>query len=166
MPRNKRSFFERLTGTINVDEDDFDDYADEYDEEPEQRSPRSEYRPIEEHRPTAAPEEGQLSIDMYQTADLIVIQAMVAGVRPEDLDVSISREMVTVRGRREGPHGIEDRDYYHHELYWGTFSRSVVLPQEVDVEEAEATENHGLLIIRLPKIDKARETKLQVKSHL
>jgi HSP20 family protein len=89
---------------------------------------------------------------------------MVAGVKPEDLDVSISRDMVTVKGRRENEKVISDDDYFHRELYWGTFSRSIVLPQEIDVDAAEAVEKHGLLIIRLPKIDKARQTKLKVKS--
>jgi HSP20 family protein len=90
---------------------------------------------------------------------------MVAGVKPEDLDVSISRDMVTVRGKRESERTVADDDYFHKELYWGTFSRTIVLPEEIDVDAAEAIEKHGLLIIKLPKLDKNRRTKLKVRGN-
>jgi HSP20 family protein len=109
--------------------------------------------------------EGQLTVDVYQTADEIIIKAIVAGVRPEDLDVSITRDMVTIRGKREDLHEVSDENYFYRELYWGSFSRTILLPQEVEVEEAEAIEKHGLLTLRLPKIDKAKQTKLKVKAN-
>ena len=109
------------------------------------------------------PEEGQLTIDVYQTPGEIVIKSMVAGVKPEDLDISITRDMVVIKGKRETERFVKDEDYYHQELYWGTFSRTIMLPAEVNVEEAEAVEKHGLLIIRLPKTDKNRQTRLKVK---
>ena len=89
---------------------------------------------------------------------------MIAGVRPSDMDVDITRDMVTIQGIREEDHEIDTKDYYHRELYWGSFSRNILLPEEVDVELAEASEKNGLLTIKLPKIDKNRKTKLQVKS--
>lgn len=161
MSPRKRSFFERLTGTIHLD-DDYDEYDDE-----EYQQPQLQQQQQGMYRDSLIPdreEEGELPVDMYQTSDEIVVQAMVAGVRPEDLDISISREMVIIKGRREGPRGIEPQNYYHNELYWGPFSRTLILPQEVEVEEAEAIESHGLLILHLPKLDKAKETKLRVKS--
>ena len=72
--------------------------------------------------------------------------------------------MVTIKGKRDSDKTIEEEDYFHRELYWGSFSRTVLLPHEVDVEGAEATENNGMLTIRLPKIDKDRQTKLRVKA--
>ena len=76
------------------------------------------------------PEEGELSVDVYQNPNEIVIKTMVAGVKPEDLDVSISRDMVTAKGKRENERIVADDDYFHKELYWGSFSRTaVVLPQ-------------------------------------
>lgn len=107
--------------------------------------------------------EGQLAIDVYQTRTEIIVQTMVAGVRPDDLNINITHESILIAGRREGPHGIPPEDYYHSELYWGNFSRTVFLPQEVEPEEAEAIEKHGLLIIRLPKVDKERQHKLKIK---
>lgn len=110
------------------------------------------------------PEEGELSVDVYQTPSHIVIKAMIAGVKPEDLDISITRDMVTIRGKRERHTEGGNGEYFFEELYWGAFSRTIVLPQEVDIEDAEAAEKHGLLIIRLPKLDKGRQAKLKVKS--
>lgn len=145
----KKSFFERLTGTVKLDEEQG------VVEETETRSNEL----LEE-----AEEEGQLTIDVYQTPEEIVIKTMVAGVRPEDLDINITRDMVTIRGKREDVVEIHDHDYFHKELYWGTFSRTVMLPEEIEVEEAEAIERHGLLTIKLPKIDKSKQNKLRVKS--
>ena len=150
--KDKRSFFERLTGAIRVE--------DEAESDSIQVAADKKNALIEDDSG-----EGQLTIDVYQTPTDIVIKTMVAGVRPEDLDISITRDMVTVRGRREGERSIDDGDYFHKELYWGTFSRTILLPQEVEVEEAEAIEKHGLLIIRLPKLNKDKQTKLKVKTN-
>ncbi|MEN9582800.1 MAG: hypothetical protein RL641_754 [Candidatus Parcubacteria bacterium] len=108
--------------------------------------------------------EGQLTVDVYQTATDIVVQTMVAGVRPEDLTLSITRDMITIRGRREETKSINDENYFIRELYWGTFARTILLPEEIDIDGAEAMEKHGLLIVKLPKIDKQKQTNLRVKS--
>lgn len=146
MQSPKKSFFERLTGTVKLDEE-------------AQATPETERELIEE-----AEEEGQLTVDVYQTPEEIVIRTMVAGVRPEDLDINITRDMVTVKGKREESMEVEGHDYFHKELYWGSFSRTVMLPEEIEVEEAEAIERHGLLTIKLPKVDKSKQNKLRVKS--
>lgn len=109
-------------------------------------------------------EDGELTVDLYQTPTEVVIKSMVAGVKPEDLDISITRDMVTIKGKRETERFIKEEDYFHKELYWGSFSRTIMLPAEIEVEEADAVEKHGLLIIRLPKIDKNKQTKLRVKN--
>lgn len=149
MAKEKRSFFERLTGSVPISRE-----AEEIEEEAAINNWIDN-----------PPEEGELSVDVYQNQNEIIIKAMVAGVRPEDLDVSISRDMVTLKGKRESERTIADDDYYHKELYWGTFSRTIILPQEIDVDAAEAIEKHGLLIIKLPKLDKNRSTKLKVRGN-
>lgn len=150
MQPSKKSFFERLTGTVKLEEDsrDRDEVIDD-----------SRGDLLEENE-----EEGQLTVDVYQTASEIVLKTMVAGVRPEDLDINITRDMVTIKGKREAAKDVDDQDYFHKELYWGSFSRTVMLPEEIEVEEAEAVERHGLLVIKLPKVDKAKQNKLRVKS--
>jgi HSP20 family protein len=181
MLKEKKSFFERLAGSISVDdEDDNLDFRQE-DEEMEElpikhvgkkaaemplTKTKARHMSLDEDMEEVDPnmEEGELSVDVYQTPTEIIIEAMVAGVKPEDLHLSITRDMVTIKGRRDGNTQITHDDYFYKELYWGTFTRTILLPHEVEIEEAEAVEKHGLLIIRLPKVDKARQTKLKVKS--
>ena len=151
--KDNRSFFERLTGSVRMDD------TPDMEDTPNQSKKNS----LLGEDGLSADEEGQLTIDVYQTPTEIVIKSMVSGVKPEDLDISITRDLVTIKGKRETERFVKDEDYFHQELYWGSFSRSIVLPSEVDVEGAEAVEKHGLLIIRLPKIDKNRQTRLRVK---
>lgn len=110
-------------------------------------------------------EEAQLTVDVFQTPSEIVIKTMVAGVKPDDLDVSITRDIVTIHGERGEDRTVAGDDYIHRELYWGSFSRTINLPEEIDVDGAEAVEKHGMLILRLPKLDKNRQTKLKVKGN-
>ncbi len=167
----KRSFFDRLTGGIRMNDHEPElelEQEEEVEEQPKKMrsiSPRHIQKeqkekdtwPVEE-------EEGQLTVDVYQTPGEIIIQTMVAGVRPEDLSINITRDMITIKGKREENRNINEDNYFTKELYWGSFSRTILLPQEIEVEDAEATEKHGLLMIRLPKIDKERKTSIKIKS--
>ena len=157
--KDNRSFFERLTGSVKMDTDMVDDDIDT--KTPSGKS--SSQMNTNSSWIDTDPEEGELTVDVYQTPTEIIIKSMVAGVKPEDLDISITRDMVTIKGKRETERTIREEDYYHQELYWGTFSRTVMLPAEIDVEESDAVEKHGLLIIRMPKIDKHKQTLLKVK---
>ena len=158
--KEKRSFFERLTGTVNPVEEETTE-REERHLSVKGSGKKASAQLMEE----ANPEEGELTVDVYQTPDDIIIKTIVAGVKPEDLDISITRDMVTIRGSRQESSEASDGDYFHKELYWGTFSRTVLLPQEIDVDASEATEKHGLLTLRLPKLDKSRQTKLKVRSN-
>jgi HSP20 family protein len=171
----KRSFFERLSGAMPAGED-FDTFDDDFREPFQQQAiPRkqavssaaeSQSFPTithEEVHEQAAPQ-GQLPVDVYQTPNEIIIRTFVAGVRPEEMNVSISRDMVVIDGSREERTTATDEDYFHRELFWGSFSKTVLLPQEIDVDNSSATAKDGLLTIILPKLDKARQTKLRVKT--
>jgi len=107
--------------------------------------------------------EGQLTIDVYQTDSDIVIKSTIAGVKPEDLDVSISNDMLTIKGERKNEEVVEDENYYYRECYWGSFSRSVVLPMDVLADKIDATLKNGILTIRLPKADVTKTKKIQVR---
>ena len=109
-------------------------------------------------------EEGQLTIDVYQTPEEMVIKSTIAGVRQDDLDITIATDMVTIQGVRRKDENISPEDYYYQELYWGPFSRSVILPQEVDTESAKAALKDGILTIRLPKFERGRTKKLRINS--
>lgn len=164
----KPSFLERLTGSVPANDydrilDDDHHFGDESEETDSAYANDETWDETEEM--THTPQEGELPVDMYQTNDAIIIKALVAGVSPADLDISITRDMVTLRGVREEYQETNDDNYYHRELFWGSFSRTLLLPEEVVIDEAEAQEKHGLLEIRLPKLDKHRSTQLRVKSN-
>jgi len=198
----RRTFFERITGTVNIDKNDrfsrvdvdIEEQDDYYSDEPVANNSTSRYdnqysqpdttgqinnsvsNPLASNDYTdnassfnnnwlpKTDHGGELSVDLYELDEEIILQAMIAGVRPQDLDINVTREMVTIEGHREGAEGIPEDNYYHQELFWGAFNRTVMLPAEVEVEEAEASESHGLLTIKMPKLDKARSTKLKVRS--
>ena len=106
--------------------------------------------------------EGQLSVDVYQTADEIVIKSTIAGVKPEDLDVTINNDMVTIKGKREDSKEVSEENYFYQECYWGGFSRSIILPVEVKAEEAKAQLKNGVLTIRLPKAKKSKAVSVKI----
>jgi HSP20 family protein len=157
----KRSFFERLSGNATFD-DAFDDDIP-VTHPAEQPGHKDEARTIPlAGEPVGA--EGQLPVDVHQTASDIVIRAFVAGVRPDELNISITRDLVEISGSRAEREQVSSQDSFIHELFWGSFARAISLPQEVDVDAATAASRDGLLTITLPKLDKTRQTKLRVKS--
>src|ERR1700688_311059 len=134
MAREKKSMFEWLTGSQGQGDDfGFDDLesgtAFAPSSSPEKRriappaSRSSSTSIIAESEP-----EGELAVDVYQTPTHIILKAMIAGVRPEDLDVSIARDLITIRGKRERHTEGSVGEFFYQELYWGSFSRSIVLP--------------------------------------
>jgi HSP20 family molecular chaperone IbpA len=166
----KLSFLDRLTGNNSDDLDRVLSNDHEFGEEDDLAVDQPEYAEDDQWEEdeletrTAEPQDGELPVDMYQTDDEIIIRAIVAGVDPSDLEISITRDMVTVRGTREEYQESQDDGYFHRELFWGSFSRTLLLPEEVAIDESDAKEKHGMLEIRLPKLDKHRSTKLSVKS--
>jgi len=106
--------------------------------------------------------EGNLTVDVYQDGDDIVIKSTIAGVTEKDLDIEVTADMVTIRGERSMEDEIDTADYYYQELYWGSFSRSVVLPQEIDPDGAKASLEHGVLTVRLPKLERSRTKKIKI----
>ncbi len=106
--------------------------------------------------------EGQLAIDVYQTESELVIQSAIAGVRPEDLEVSIEDDVITIKGERKKP-VEEEGDYFSQECYWGPFSRQIILPVEVDPGRVGATLKEGILTIRIPKILREKRIEVAIK---
>jgi len=164
----KPSFLERLTGNQSDDIDRILDEDHEFGADDDLAVEEQYEEEDEWENDTDAPantQDGELPVDMYQTDDMIVIRALVAGVSPTELEISITRDMVTIRGVREEYQEAHDDGYFHRELFWGSFSRTLLLPEEVAIDEAEAQEKHGLLEIKLPKLDKHRTTQLKVRSN-
>lgn len=167
----KLSFFDRLAGS----NDSFDTFDDEpvtlpaREDTPHGHShklraskePAARPAPLDDDLPAG---DGQLPVDVHQTGSDIIIRAFVAGVRPDELSLSISRDMVEIQGARAEREQVAGPDYFIRELFWGSFSRTILLPQEVDVDAASASAKDGLLTLILPKLDKSRHTKLRVKA--
>jgi HSP20 family protein len=107
--------------------------------------------------------EGALTIDVYQTDNDIAIVSTIAGVTAKDLDVSITNDMVTISGERKNPAKIKQENYFYQECYWGPFSRSVILPIDVDAEKSSAELKDGVLTITLPKSEKVKIKKIPIK---
>ena len=108
--------------------------------------------------------EGQLTLDVYQTKDNVVIKSTIAGVKSEDLDITIANDMVTIKGERKKQEEAKEDDYFYQECYWGSFSRSIILPVDIDVEGVEADLKDGILTVILPKAAKAKTKKIKIKN--
>jgi len=150
--KKKPSFFERLTGSVNIEDSDF-----------EIIEPVTESLTEQVNESWIDDSEGQLAVDVHQNDNEVIVKTMTAGVNPNDIEVTVSRDTITIRGKRENGHDVHEHDYFHTELYWGSFSRTIMLPCEVESEEVTAKEHHGLLIITLPKINKNKQTKVKIK---
>jgi len=108
-------------------------------------------------------EEGELAVDLCENKDELILQAVIGGVEISELDISITNDMITVRGerRRESEDKIEK--VYYNECFWGPFSRSLILPQEINADKAKATIKNGLLTIHLPKLMKTKRKTLKIE---
>lgn len=184
MNNHKPSFFERLTGSMRLTEQEFesslaknknrtsvqDFYNDDDEDNEESLEPINQQTTVPTKRtiplytePNNDPEVAELSVDVYYDRNTIYLQTMTAGVSKSDLEISISREQITIKGSRSRGHSPSVMDQYLNELYWGPFERTVDLPDEIDIERAEAHELNGLVTITLPKFDKQKKTNLKIK---
>lgn len=174
---SKQSFFDKLTGSLKV--------PDEAQAQPGQVAPAEpaiKREPVIAAEPVLRPKieaefqqapaikkesahsevEGQLTVDVFQNPGEIVIKSTIAGVTIEELDISITNDMVTIRGERKKDEEIPAEDYFYQECYWGPFSRSIILPVDIESDKAAATFKNGILTIRLPKVEKVRTRKIKI----
>lgn len=95
--------------------------------------------------------EGQLSVDIFEDEENLVIQSAIAGVSSEDLDIFVNADMVTIRGTRKRDARASSATMHYEECFWGAFSRTIVLPAHVKPSQANAELKDGVLTITLPK---------------
>ncbi len=169
MTHKKKSFFEKLTGGIKFNNNeeyqdnlyDEEEFLDDDNEEKRKLSIDSEdYIDDEEEE---IEEVGELSIDMHRINNSIVIRTMVAGIKKSEIDITLTRDMVVIEGSRQPENLGKIKETYFEELYWGAFERTIELPEEIDIEEAEAHEHNGLLTLVLPLVDKHKQARLKIK---
>lgn len=165
-----------------AEEEDFEEEADEADDDDEEEDEYVQPTPVQVEpddseaasipvgQPVSSKDEewmndyeGALNIDMYQTKDNVIIKSTIAGVRPDDIDITVANDMVTIKGSRTREEKITQDDYFYQECYWGGFSRSVIVPVDIDSEQIEADLKDGILTIVIPKAAKAKTKKVKVK---
>ncbi len=103
-------------------------------------------------------------VDVYETADALVVKAALPGLRPEDVDISVQGDQLTIRGEYRQEAEEEKGNYHRRELRYGAFARRIPLPVQVDADKAEATFEHGLLTVTLPKTPEVRPKSIRVKA--
>jgi HSP20 family molecular chaperone IbpA len=106
---------------------------------------------------------GQLTVDIYHTPSDIVVESALAGARPEDIDVVVATDSISINGLRRRGLESSDAEYLHQECYWGKFTRSIILPEEVDPENASVKFKDGILSVRMPKTNRKKTRKLEVR---
>lgn len=165
-----KKIFKKLSGfEKNNNEDEYEEEEAEYEEEEAESDDfeESDHGEDEGYKDKEWPEnefeEGQLSIDVYQTPKCIIVKSTIAGVKPEDIDISINNDMLTIRGKREHLNDIKEDDFLFRECYWGSFSRSIILPVEIEADKIEAELENGVLTVNLPKAKPTKQISIKVK---
>lgn len=175
------SFFEKLKNSMGVEKEEYEE-----EDQPKQKKPLSKTRdkksgeseekkvqvksskkedaaPTQEETPDWFEPEGELAVDVYQTNDEIVIQSTIAGVKPEDLDISIENDTVIISGERKNIVEDSGKNYFYQECFWGVFTREIILPEEIDGGRAEATMKDGVFTLRIPRIERQKIKKVKVR---
>jgi HSP20 family protein len=179
------SFFEKLKNSMGVEEEEYEneeveeerpkqkksllktkDKKNEDDEKkkiPVKSSSKEAAVPSKEEAPDWFEPEGELAVDVYQTDTEIIIQSTIAGVKAEDLDISIESDTVTISGERKNIVQDKGKNYFYQECFWGAFTREIILPEEIDGARAEASMKDGVFTLRIPKIERQKIKKVKVR---
>ncbi|MDO8265097.1 MAG: Hsp20/alpha crystallin family protein [Candidatus Parcubacteria bacterium] len=153
------SFLEKLK------EDSIEDLVEEKKTE-KKKVKHEEKEPVEQLAKETLPEEkinAQLSIDVYETEESLIIQSTIAGIKVEDLDISLENNILTIKGERKRQEENEIKNYFYKECYWGQFQRQLILPTQVDGLKVQAVIKDGVLILKIPKIRKEKKRKISIK---
>ncbi len=150
MIKEKQSFFEKISGgkktSLKVEDADKNNSS------------------IGTEEASAEVQEGQLAVDVYETSSAIVVESIIGGVNPDNINVSVSNNVLTIKGVREkSADTAENINYFVSECFWGPFSRSIILPCEVDVDGIKAAIKKGVLKITLSKLVGSKTKKIIIE---
>ena len=109
-------------------------------------------------------QDGELVVDVFETDEHFVVLAAIAGIQIKDIDISLEKDMMVIKGNRNDPHTHSGKKYYAQECYWGPFSKKIVLPENINIDEADAQMDKGVLTVKIPKMDEGSTEKLGVKA--
>lgn len=104
-----------------------------------------------------------LALDVAENDEAFIVKASMAGVNPDDIDVTISDNVLTVKGEIKADETVENEQYHLRERRFGTFSRSITLPVPVNADAIEATYEQGVLTLNIPKAEELKPRRIQIK---
>jgi len=157
---NNMSFFKKLKNDIDSDNENGVKKTNKQKKKTEEKEV-SVQKPKKEIQDWMEAD-GQLAIDVYQTKSFFVVQAPVAGTKPEDLDISVENDFLVIKGKREKVEEVQEKDYFYQECYWGSFSRKVSLPEDLDSSKIKASLKKGIITVKIPKnTKKAKKITIQ-----
>ncbi len=107
--------------------------------------------------------QGQLVVDIYEKVDVLIIKSAVAGVKSQDIDITVETDLVVIRGERLKDEQDKIERYYYQECFWGKFSRTLILPCPVKPDQVRANFKNGILTIVLPKIGEKSKQQIEIK---
>lgn len=107
---------------------------------------------------------GELVVDVFETGSDFIVLATIAGVQIKDIDISLEKDMMVIKGNRGNPHNNYDKKYFYQECYWGPFSRKIVLPENIDIDKADAEMDKGVLTIKIPKNETSGNGRVGIKT--
>lgn len=116
-----------------------------------------------EHPINLSEEEGQLAVDVYLKDNDLVIVSPISGVTMDDIEILVHGDMLIIRGTRLPPENPKVTDYLYRECYWGPFSKTIILPRDVDTANIKASLKDGILIIRIPKVKTEEIKKISIE---
>jgi HSP20 family protein len=109
------------------------------------------------------PKEGELIVDVYETEKELVVQAAIAGIDNDQIDISLEGDILIIKGQRENPTKDKERLYFTKECYWGSFTKEIILPRTIDASKIDARIKDGILMVRMPKAEKAKRKKISIE---
>ncbi|MBU4274214.1 Hsp20/alpha crystallin family protein [Patescibacteria group bacterium] len=95
--------------------------------------------------------DGQLAVDVYENESNFVVLTAIAGISSKEIEIQIDKDMLIIKGCRPNPENNDNKNYFYRECHWGSFSRKIILPEDIDVSHSQAEFNKGLLMIKFPK---------------
>lgn len=110
------------------------------------------------------PVELGVALDVYETDDALVVKAALPGVRPDEVDISVSGDVLTIKGETKSEEETKSGSYHRRELRYGAFARSIPLPTRVDHDKAEATFENGILTVTMPKVEEVKPKSIKIKA--
>lgn len=111
------------------------------------------------------PAELGFALDVYETDDALVVKGALPGVRPEEVDISVTGDILTVKGETKSEEETKDESYHRRELRYGAFARSIALPKLVNYDKAEAKFENGILTVTLPKAEEVKPKSIKIAAH-